>query len=110
MVCKKKGNKHFQKSTVARSLFADSFKLKYIFVFNGLGSFKIWKLFLNYLTCMLLYSALFIIIIIINKVLETRPTHQDVLFRHFQISAHAVIFKFVIQICNLHRDFGVMES
>ena len=58
MVCKKKGNKHFQKSTVG-SLFADSFKLKYIFVFNGLGSFKIWKLFLNYLTCMLLYSIIY---------------------------------------------------
>ena len=67
MVCKKKGNKHFQKSTVG-SLFADSFKLKYIFVFNGLGSFKIWKLFLNYLTCMLLYSIIYYYLLLLHEI------------------------------------------
>ena len=46
-------------------------------------------------------------ILTLNKVFETRPMHQDVLFRHFQNSACAVIF---LALCNLHRDFGIMES
>ena len=49
----------------------------------------------------------YLTILTLNKVFETWPMHQDVPFRHFQISACAVIF---LALCNLHRDFGIMES
>ena len=49
----------------------------------------------------------YLTILTLNKVFETRPMHQDVPFRHFQISACAVIF---LALCNLHRDFGIRES
>ena len=54
-----------------------------------------------------LVYELYLTILTLNKVFETRPMHQDVLFRHFHISACAVIF---LALCNLHRDFGIMES
>ena len=65
------------------------------------------------LSCIFSHETLFVYLTILtlNKVFETRPMHQDVLFRHFPIFACAVTIRVIfLALCNLHRDFGIIES
>ena len=75
--------------------------------FAGLGCFAPGR---NFSAEMVSHSKFLVYelstILTLNKAFETRPMHQDVLFRHFQIS----VCPSFLALCNLHRDFGIMES